>query len=104
VVNLLIENKADINKDTTSDGYTPLIIAVNRGHKNIAKTLIEMNANLDCCDLSSANTALHMACTHGHLEIVEMLATEATFSQIFNKENKQGQKAIDVAQEKVIEL
>ena len=79
VVNLLIEKGADINKETTSDGYTPLIIAVNRGHKNIAKTLIEMNANLDAVDLSSANTALHLACAKGHLEIVEMLATEATF-------------------------
>lgn len=87
---MLIENKADINKETTSDGYTPLIIAVNRGHKNIAKTLVEMNAKLDGADLSSANTALHLACSHGHLEIVEILATEATFNQIFNKENKQG--------------
>ena len=62
VVNLLLENKADINKETTSDGYTPLIIAVNRGHKNIAKTLIELNAKLDAIELSHGNTALLLAC------------------------------------------
>jgi ankyrin repeat protein len=97
VVNLLIENKADINKETTSDGFTPLIIAVNRGHKNIARTLVEMQAKLDACDLTSANTALHLACLHGHLEIVEMLATEKNFHQIFNRKNKSGLRPIDIA-------
>jgi len=63
-----------------------------------------MSAKLDAVDLSSANTALHLACLHGHSEIVEMLATETTFEQTFNKQNRQGQKAIDIAQEKVIEL
>ena len=38
-----------------------------------------MNAKLDAVDLSSANTALHLACLHGNLDIVEMLATESTF-------------------------
>jgi hypothetical protein len=33
-----------------------------------------------------------------------MLATEKTFDSIFNKENKAGQKPIDIAEEKVIEL
>lgn len=37
VVNLLIERGADINKQTVSDGITPLIFAVNRGHVNIAR-------------------------------------------------------------------
>jgi ankyrin repeat protein len=44
-----------------------------------------MSAKLDAVDLSSANTALHLACLHGHSEIVEMLATEVTFEQTFNK-------------------
>jgi ankyrin repeat protein len=94
VVNLLIENKADINKETTSDGFTPLIMAVNKGHKNIAKILIEMNAKLDACEIQTGNTALHLACLGGHFEIVEMLANEKTFDSIFNKENKLGQRPI----------
>jgi uncharacterized protein len=94
VVNLLIENKADINKETTSDGFTPLIMAVDKGHKNIAKMLIDMNARLDAQEIHTGNTALHLACLKGHSEIVEMLATEKTYDQIFNKVNKMGQKPI----------
>lgn len=37
VVNLLIESGANINKQTSSEGYAPLIFAVNRGHVNIAR-------------------------------------------------------------------
>jgi hypothetical protein len=33
-----------------------------------------------------------------------MLATEKTFDSIFNRENKAGQRPIDIAEEKVIEL
>jgi ankyrin repeat protein len=41
VVRLLIEQGADFNKETTSDGFTPLILAVKRGHINIVKLLVE---------------------------------------------------------------
>jgi len=41
VVTLLIEHGADVNKETTSDGFTPLIFAVNRGHVNITRTLVD---------------------------------------------------------------
>lgn len=40
VVELLIQHKANINKMTTSEGYTPLMLAVKRGHQNIVKTLM----------------------------------------------------------------
>ena len=33
-----------------------------------------------------------------------MLATENTFDQIFNKDNKAGQKAIDISMDKVMEV
>ena len=79
VIILLIEKGADFNKETTSDGFSPLIIAVNRGHKTIAKTLIDMGAKLDAIDYVHNNTALHIACQKGEKEIVEMLATETTF-------------------------
>lgn len=47
VVNLLIEKQADVNGQTTSEGLTPLMIAVQRGHLNITKKLIETGAKLD---------------------------------------------------------
>jgi ankyrin repeat protein len=62
VVNLLVKKNADINKETTSDGFTPLILAVKRGHKNICKFLIEEGAKLESFDTVEKNTALHIAC------------------------------------------
>ncbi len=88
VVCLLIDYNCDINIETTNDGLTPLIIAVDRGHKNIARKLIEMNARLDAVDYNNNNTALHIACAKGEYEIVEMLATAKTYNCIFNKVNK----------------
>jgi ankyrin repeat protein len=84
----LIDYNCDINIETTNDGLTPLIIAVDRGHKNIARKLIEMNARLDAVDYNNNNTALHIACAKGEYEIVEMLATAKTYNCIFNKVNK----------------
>ena len=63
-----------------------------------------MSAKLDAADLTHGNNALHLACYNGHKEIVELLATERTFDSIFNRENKAGQRPIDIAEEKVIEL
>lgn len=40
VVSLLVKKNADINKETLSDGFTPLILAVKRGHKMICNFLI----------------------------------------------------------------
>ena len=47
VVNLLIDSGADKNKETTSDCFTPLIFAVNRGHVNITSMLVEHGVKLD---------------------------------------------------------
>lgn len=52
VVNLLIDNGAEINKGTTNDGLTPLMFAVNRGHINITKILVEKGAQLEASDIN----------------------------------------------------
>jgi len=65
VVNLLIEFGADRNKETTSDGFTPLIFAVNRGHVNITSILVDLGVKLDAFELNQNNTALHIACLNG---------------------------------------
>lgn len=70
VVNLLIENGADLNKETISDGFTPLIFAINRGHINITRILVEKGAKLDAVEINNNNTALHLACQYGFSEIV----------------------------------
>lgn len=103
VVHLLIEKEANVNRETTSDGYTPLIIAVNRGHKNIAKILIDLGVKLDAIECNNQNTALHIACMNGEEEIVKMLATEQTFHTVFNKLNAQKQIPLDISQQKVVD-
>jgi ankyrin repeat protein len=75
IVGLLIDNDADINKETTSEGFTPLIFAVTHGHKNIVKKLVDLGAKLDSAEFNNLNTALHIACIKGDIEIVKSLAT-----------------------------
>lgn len=41
-------------------------------------------------DYTDLNTALHIACLKGYKEIVEILATDQTFPQIFEKKNRLG--------------
>jgi ankyrin repeat protein len=90
VVKLLMDKDADFNKETTSEGWSPLIIAVNRGHKAIAKALVDVGANIEAAEWSAQNTALHIACLKGEKEIVELLATDATYERLCLKTNKQG--------------
>lgn len=89
VVAMLIKHGSDVNKETMNDAYTPLMIAVNRGHRNISMTLIDLGVKLDAVECNNNNTALHIAVTNGEKQIVEMLATEKTYDQVFNKENKE---------------
>ena len=46
VVKALISYDALMDIQTSSDGITPLMFAVNRGHRMIAKTLISNGCNL----------------------------------------------------------
>lgn len=75
VVNLLIDHGANLNRQTSSEGCTPLILAVNCGHVNIVRQLIEKGATLDIQDYEEQNTALHIACLKGYKEIVEILVS-----------------------------
>jgi ankyrin repeat protein len=42
------------------------MFAVNRGHLNIVKKLVDLGAKLEVVDLDNENTALHLACTKGY--------------------------------------
>lgn len=103
-VNFLIEKGADMNKETTSDGFTPLIFAVNRGHIFITRILVEKGAKFESAEINNNNTALHLACQFGHKDIVEILANETSFHSVFHLKNKNGQLAKDVAEEKVMDF
>ena len=50
-----------MNVATTSEGLTPLMLAVKRGFKQIAGLLINAGADLTLKDLSHRNSVLHLA-------------------------------------------
>lgn len=104
VVNILIKYDANMNIQTSSEGITPLMFAVNRGHQMIAKTLIANGCNLITHEFNNQNTALHLACQKGEKEIVEFIANEHTFNDVFNIKNKLGQTPLDISQDKVMEM
>lgn len=67
-----IEAGTDINMKDAMSGSTPLITAASFGKIDIAKVLIEANADLTLKNNDGA-TPLHVAAFFGRIEIVQML-------------------------------
>lgn len=72
VVKQNIEAGTDINFKDQMSGSTPLITAITFGKTDIAKALIDANADLSQKNNDGA-TALHVAAFFGRIEIVQML-------------------------------
>jgi ankyrin repeat protein len=67
----LLANKAEVNVKTTN-GSTPLHVAVWRGDKDVVQLLLAKGANINAKD-NTGWTPLHWAAYYGYKEIVEML-------------------------------
>jgi ankyrin repeat protein len=67
-----IEAGTDINIKDQMSGSTPLITAATFGKTEIAKVLIDANADLNIKN-NEGSTALHAAAFFCHIEIVQML-------------------------------
>jgi len=72
IVKQHIEAGTNINTKDQLSGSTPLITAITFGKTDIAKTLIDANADLTVKNNEGA-TALHIAAFFGRIEIVQML-------------------------------
>jgi len=72
VVKQHIKAGTDINKKDQMTGSTPLITAVTFGKTEIAKALIDANADLSLKN-NDGSTALHVAAFFCRIEIVQML-------------------------------
>ncbi len=59
-----VECQRALNKQSTK-GWSPLLIACHKGHKDVAKTLLENNARVDVFD-NEGRSALHLAAEHGY--------------------------------------
>lgn len=76
-------------------GFTPLLVAVTRGHKNLVQILLKYGANPNI-RTHSGITALHNAVYENQLEIVHLLVDAKADPKI---EDKIGNCAMDVAME-----
>ncbi len=63
---------SDVNAKN-SDDWTPLQIAADKGHKEIAELLIDKGADVNAKSGPFRETPLHNAASGGHKEIVELL-------------------------------
>ena len=68
---LLADGSIDIDQPDP-DGWTPLVIAADRGYSRIVRLLVEKGANASARALDGT-TALLLSAQHGHLAIVDTL-------------------------------
>lgn len=75
IVKLLLERGADVNAEVGVMGRTPLYIASNAGFKELAVVLIEGGAHINKLvkTFGGVDTALMIACSNNHLNMVELL-------------------------------
>ena len=69
---LIIEHSQDVDSRSVTDNTTPLHMASNNGHKQVACFLLEHGANVSAQD-GTGKTALHLASQGGHVEVAQML-------------------------------
>ena len=70
---LIIQNEAKVQETENTTNFTPLHLASQEGHLQIAKLLIETGrADVNAID-KWRRTPLHLASEFGHVEIVQLL-------------------------------
>jgi len=72
IVELLIENGADVNYADESEFHTALMMASRHGHAEIVRLLLKHGAHVNAKD-DYENTSLTKAAESGHLEAVHLL-------------------------------
>ena len=86
IVKQHIEAGSNINAKDPMGGSTPLITAATFGKTDIAKALIDANAELDIQN-NEGSTALHAAAFFCHVEIVKMLIDAGADKSVKNNHN-----------------
>ena len=90
VVELLIENDADVNQKNDVDGSSPLGLACLNNYEDIAKLLISKKADVNHKD-REGYTPLMWASYHGNKELVELLIKHGAK---VNDKNKNGHSVL----------
>ena len=95
VMKLLIERKADVDGETSTNS-TPLGAAARQRHLDIVRCLVESGADVNARNHFEA-TPLYVACYRGHLSIVSYLIDKGAFIDL---QCKDGSTALHGAVEK----
>lgn len=81
-----------LNKPS-KNGWSPLLVASEKGHLNVTAILLENHARVDVFD-EHGKTALHLAAENGHLEVCEALLKSKAF---INSKTKLGVTPLHLA-------
>ena len=81
---LLLENGADVNAANFEDGTTPLMNSSYNNDTETTELLLVHNADPDLGN-KYGDTALHMACRQGYIEIVKLLLKHNADPNVENK-------------------
>ncbi|EQC26755.1 serine/threonine protein kinase, partial [Saprolegnia diclina VS20] len=76
LVQLLKHPNVEVDFATEGDAMTPLLHATSMGCKASVGLLLLASANVDAIDAATGRTALCLAATHGHVEIVDLLLAD----------------------------
>lgn len=87
IVHFLVDNKTNLN------GCTPLLIAANNRREDVFELLIELGANIECCD-ENQWTALHYSSRNGWSRIVRSLVERKCD---IDGKNLEGETALTIA-------
>lgn len=74
-------------------GWTPLLIACNKGHMELVNSLLNNHARVDVFDLEG-RSALHLAAEHGFQQVCDALLTHKAF---INSKSRVGRTALHLA-------
>jgi len=85
-----VESQRALNKQSTK-GWSPLLMACHKGHKDVVRTLLENHARVDVFDVEG-RSALHLASDNGY-------QVAATFSSKFCGQNLNLEEVIFCFQE-----
>lgn len=86
----------DVQKELnrqSSIGWTPLLIACNRGHMELVNNLLANHARVDVFDIEG-RSALHLAAEHGYIQVCDALLTNKAF---INSKSRVGRTALHLA-------
>ena len=101
---LLLDAGSRLNEPDDNDNCTPLMLAIFNGHKEVALELISrlsgevvgVKDSVNTKDITQGRTALHYACSNGHLDIVKSLLGIMSLNQV-NEPDNSGKTALKLA-------